>query len=114
MTRPPSILAAIAIVLAAARISRAYDGSGGAKVAALLSRVEFAQGGGPEFDPPLADRQYSREEISWVENHAFKDRPIAAFNPDAAPAAPREAPLDPARSRAAARNALDMAQALGR
>ena len=65
-------------------------------------------------DPPLADRQYSREEIAWVENHAFKNRPIAAFSPDPAPASPREAPLDPARSQAAARSALDMAQALGR
>ena len=64
-------------------------------------------------DPPLAYRQYSRDEIAWVEHRVFKDRPIAAFNPNPASAA-RRVSLDEARVQATTRDALDMAQALGR
>jgi hypothetical protein len=65
-------------------------------------------------DPPLAHRQYSRGEIDWVENHAFKNRPITAFNADAAPEEPRQSSLDEARVRAVRRDASEMAQSIGR
>jgi hypothetical protein len=51
--------------LAARSSSSAYDSSGGAGIAKLLARVEFASGGSPEFDPPLFEwTPLKRREVS--------------------------------------------------
>ncbi|MFI5362092.1 MAG: hypothetical protein ACHQ49_09000 [Elusimicrobiota bacterium] len=77
MRRPSSILGAVGIALAASSPLGAYDSSGGAKIGALLSRVEFTRGGGAEFDPPLFEwTQSKRREAADALAAVFAQMPL--------------------------------------
>ena len=65
------------VVLFAARSSPAYDGSGGARTAALLSRVDFTTCGNHESDPPHYEwTESKRREVAGALSRILTQMPL--------------------------------------